>query len=684
MKTFSFANGTSFVYDETSKKLTLASLFGMTTGHNGAELSMTAAGMAVVCIDSQRLEGAKFQYECSSDSADHFQYSATDKNKTVRFDGEWCFEYTYSLVACRSKLTNTSDKAVTVRRALPRWTFSSGDYEIYSQLSRWGAENQLQRTDFNGAGLELKARDARSTAGATPFCVVKDKENGLGAAFHVIPKGNWIIRIHSDVLSNDSPNLVLEAGLADNDLFFQLAPGESIELPEVLLQEMPSGDIRDLTMPLHRYMNEKRLPDDFQLPPIVYNSWLYRFTSFTREQLTAQLHAAKKIGCEVFVVDAGWFGVDTSWGMVGDWREKPGAPFYGNMKDFADEVRAAGLKFGFWMEPERYAVGIPVREEHPEWFPEHTSRIDILQPEAEKYLYNVLAENIRKFGAEYIKLDFNADVGYDHYGMEHFQYRMKIYDIYTRLRKEFPTLVVENCGSGSLNCDLMTAQVYNHAFISDNAHPYETLRIRQGTFQRFMPGRVYNWVVMQPEPERRTRISLEDLVLTCGAATWDEAQLISLRYVMISALLGIPGFTGELAEFSPEMLDKIAAYVKFYKNYRAFFTKSAVRMLTPADNKVTDYEKYLAFQMQDHEKEDSLVFVFSNPSSHRSVRNFRLSNLSPEKKYRVEQLFAGYPMQQTMILSGEQLMKYGMPTVLIANQHVRHSAALYRVTPSAE
>ena len=336
------------------------------------------------------------------------------------------------------------------------------------------------------------------------------------------------------------------------------------------------------------------------------------------------------------------------------------------------------------MEPERYAAGIPVREEHPEWFPEYTSRIDVLQPDAEKYLYNVLAENIRKFGAEYIKLDFNADVGYDHYGMEHFQYRMKVYDIYTRLRKEFPTLVVENCGSGSLNCDLMTAQVYNHAFISDNAHPYETLRIRQGTFQRFIPGRVYNWVVMRPEPERRTRISLEDLVLTCGAATWDEAQLISLRYVMISALLGIPGFTGELAEFSPEMLDKIAAYVKFYKNYRAFFTKSAVRMLTPADNKVTDYEKYLAFQMQDHEKEDSLIFVFSNPSSHRSVRNFRLSNLSPEKKYRVEQLFAGYPMQPTMILSGEHLMKYGMPTVLIANQHVRHSAALYRVTPSAE
>ena len=86
MKTFSFANGTSFVYDESSKKLTLATLFGMTTGHNGADFSITASGMAVVCFDSARLEGPKFQYECSSDSADHFQYSATDKNNTGKIN----------------------------------------------------------------------------------------------------------------------------------------------------------------------------------------------------------------------------------------------------------------------------------------------------------------------------------------------------------------------------------------------------------------------------------------------------------------------------------------------------------------------------------------------------------------------------------------------------------------------
>lgn len=683
MKTFTFPNGTNFVYDEEKKKLTLASMFGVTMGHNGTDFSAPASGMAVIGVDSKRLEGPYLNYECSADSAS-FKYSATDKDSTVRFDGEWDFEYAFGLIACSSRLTNTSDKPVTVRRALPRWSFSSGSYEVYSQLSRWGAENQLQRTDFCGAGIELNARNARSSAGATPFCAVKDKETGMGAAFHVIPKGNWIIRIHSDVLSNDSPTLVLEAGLADNDLFFQLAPGESIELPDILVQEMPSGDIRDLSMPLHRYMNEKRLPAHLNMPPIVYNSWLYRFTSFTREQLTQQLHAAKKIGCEVFVVDAGWFGIDESWGMVGDWREKPGAPFYGNMKDFADEVRAAGLKFGFWMEPERFAQGIPVREEHPEWFPENSTRIDILQPEAEKHFYKVLADNIRKFGAEYIKLDFNADVGYDHYGMEHFQYRMKVYDVFNRLRKEFPTLVIENCGSGSLNNDLMTAQVYDHAFISDNANPYETLRIRQGTFQRFMPGRVYNWVVMRPEPERRTPVSFEDLVLACAAATWDEAQLFNLRYVMISALLGIPGFTGELAEFSPEMLDKIAAYVSFYKRYREFFVKSAVRMLTAADDSVTDYEKYLAFQMQDHEKEDSLVFVFTNPASHRAVRNFRLSNLSADKKYRVEQLFGDQTSPATVILPGSQLMKYGMPTYFAINQHIRHRAALYRVTPLSE
>ena len=676
-KTFDLPLGVRFVFDPEAKSLTLTSLCGLTCGHNGREDDYSCSGLAVICADSRRLEGRKLQYEIMESGGAVFRFAAFDPEHTVRLETRWNFEPEFSLISCRSTLINTSDAPMTIRRALPRWVFSPGDYKIHYQMNRWGAESQMQSQVLRGSDLILHGRAARSTIGSAPFCILRDRENGSGAAFHVLPRGNWTIQIHSDILSNEFPSPIVEAGLSDTDLFLTLAPGEKLELPEVLIQEVPPADLTGAAPALHRYLVRKRLPADLHQPPVVYNGWLYRFAHFTREQLSRQLAAAKEIGCEVFIVDAGWFGTDKSWGKVGDWREKEGAPFFGNMASFADEVRAAGLKFGFWMEPERWAKDIPVRAEHPEWFPDHTTRIDLTQPAAAEYFFKVLSENIRKFGAEYIKIDFNASVGCDESGTELHSYCTVLNGLLKRLRKEFPQLTIENCGSGALRCDLTTAQLYDLAFVSDNAHPYETLRIRQGTFLRFPPGRVLNWIVMRPAPERRTKVFECDQVLACASATWDEAALFDLKYVMLSGLLGIPGFSGELADLEPEIRKKIAGYVGFYKENRKLFTDSHVFLLTPPDSKVTDYENYLAFQMQADDSDESLVFVFSNGASRRAVRNFRLHGLDPAAGYRVEKLFDGEAAAETR--TGADLMRYGVRTELPENQHVRHTAGLYRI-----
>ena len=484
----------------------------------------STSGLAHICVNEQRLEGAKLQYEITESTDDTFGFAAFDPARNIRMEANWIFEKEYDLTVCRYSLRNTGNKPAMIRRALPRWVFSPGEYNIYSHTSRWGAENMMQAQTLGGADIHLHGRAARSTVGCTPFCIIRDEENMTAAAFHVLPKGNWTIDIHSVIISNESPAAVLEAGLADDDLFMTLQPGEAIDLPEIIIQDLPQGDLFKCGAPIQKYMIRKRLPEaKLHQPPVVYNGWLYRFTNFTKEQLQIQLKAAKEIGCEVFIVDAGWFGGDDGWGGVGDWREKNGAPFYGNMAAFADDVRAAGLKFGFWMEPERFAYNIPIRKEHPEWFPEHTTRIDLTQPAAAEYFRNVIIENARKFGAEYIKIDFNASVGYDDSGSELYRYYSILNEQIKLIRKELPNLFIENCGSGGLRNDLATLTLYDQAFISDNAHPFETLRIRQGLFMRSLPGRTLNWIVMRPAPERRTKISESDQVLACTAATWDES-----------------------------------------------------------------------------------------------------------------------------------------------------------------
>ena len=672
--------GTVFSFDKETKKLNLKKLFGLTCCFNGRPSDDTNSGLACICVDSMRLEMEQFEYEYEV-RENEFIFTGKDKTGTVSYTGNWKFYPEYKIITCRYSVQNLSAESVTLRRALPRIVLSPGSYDVYSQLNRWGNEGVGSFQELNGADFVLQARAGRSSVGSTPFCMIRDTETNNAFALHVVPHGNWMIRIHSEVINNEAPVAVIEAGLSDNDLFMELAPGETLELPEILLQQSPAGKVEDLSAPLQKYLLDHVMPENLIAPPIIYNTWLYRFTDFTHEQLLEQLAAAKKVGCETFIVDAGWFGATTAWWRwVGDWREQPGAPFYGNMKGFADEVRAAGLKFGFWMEPERWVEGIPIREEHPEWFPEYSTRIDLTIPEAAEYFYSVLADNIRKFGAEYIKIDFNASVGYDRSGCEMYHYVSVLHSLMKRLKAEFPKLVIENCGSGALRMDLAVLTQYDQAFISDNANPYETLRIRQGAALRYLSSRILNWIVMQPITEQRlTPVSGNDLVLAAAAATWDECASFNLNYVMLSSMIGIPGFSGDLAAFSPEMLEKIAKYVKFYKENRKLFETSVAYTLT-APGPIIDFEKFIAWQIQSRDQETSFLFVFSNTNSHRSNRNFCLKGLDADAVYKVEKLFPENEENEVLTLSGKELMEYGMEADLEDHQHIRHAAVLYKVS----
>ena len=154
-QTFDLPLGTQFVYDTGSKALTLASLSGMTCGHNSRENDFSCSGLAVLCIGNQRLEGGKLQYEITHVSDHEFHFAASDEAKTVRWESKWTFEPEFGIISCRHTLTNTSKDTQTVRRALPRWVFSPGDYEVLWQMSRWSAENQLQRQRLRGSDLLL-------------------------------------------------------------------------------------------------------------------------------------------------------------------------------------------------------------------------------------------------------------------------------------------------------------------------------------------------------------------------------------------------------------------------------------------------------------------------------------------------------------------------------------------------
>ena len=73
------------------------------------------------------------------------------------------------------------------------------------------------------------------------------------------------------------------------------------------------------------------------------------------------------MGAELFVVDDGWFGqrhgIDNG---LGDWyvnKEK----FPNGIDELIDEVKAQGLLFGIWVEPEMVNPKAELYAKHPDW-----------------------------------------------------------------------------------------------------------------------------------------------------------------------------------------------------------------------------------------------------------------------------------------------------------------------------
>jgi len=294
----------------------------------------------------------------------------------LRWESDWHWDETEALLSRRDALINDSEEPRSIRHIAMRFGLAPDRYDLWVQTSSWGHENQLQKAGFNGGRISLASQGGRTLQGGAPYLYVAQIETGLSLAFHLLPRGDWEISCDQSRHAGDAcrPFTTLELGPKAEGFDLLLQPGEAFLLPECWIEAAEGDQPEQAASALQRYALQTlfagRRSGLKPTAPIVYNTWFDAFDALEPHRLRQQLAAAIKAGCEVFVVDAGWYGNGAGgWHeQVGDWQEKTDTAFKGKMSDFADEVRAAGLGFGLWMEPERLSPFTPVFTAHPDWF----------------------------------------------------------------------------------------------------------------------------------------------------------------------------------------------------------------------------------------------------------------------------------------------------------------------------
>ena len=462
-----------------------------------------------------------------------------------------------------------------------------GPYEAFTQYSRWSNENKGEWLPLGGRGLMLTHANGRTTEGNTPFLAMRMIGAKDGIAFHVLPLGDWRIRVWSLAFNCTEPPMEVDLGISDETLAFRLKDGESWALPEVIIQNFKDFDAS--TGVLHQFLRKYLVPTMKRLP-IEYNTWLDVYSDLDVPRLRRQLEAAKELGCEVFVIDAGWFGDDPGWGGVGDWREKSDKVFFGKMSDFAEEVRKAGLGFGIWLEPERFQQGVPVVKEHPEWFvliPETKQyRIDLEQPAAYAYQKNLILGLIDKYKLAYIKTDMNAQLGIDETGACHYRYAKLFYQIMDEIRALHPEMILECCASGAMRTELEAMRHFDVFFPSDSANPFTQTDMLIGFFKRFLPGLLMRWITPRELPAGSIPYfdKSRKAVITPFEATWEEYMAVDEESLLaVNFVGGQYGFTGDIASLTPETRALFKKYIDKFKSVRDFMLKADGYCLFDAD-----------------------------------------------------------------------------------------------------
>ena len=511
------------------------------------------------------------------------------------------------------RIKNVSDNPISLSSVLSKFMFNGGEYEVYTQRSVWCGERygawQPLITEISASSDEVRAN-----AGAAPFVAIYNLQNRRGVAFHILADGKWRFRVRNFYLYGSSKlNLTVELGLDDSDLDIPLGAGESFELPNILYYEFTDKNDMD-AYKLHRYCNDvyptRRLP-------VIYNSWMSKFDNISFDILSEQLKKAKELGCEYFVIDAGWFGRPNNWfDSVGDWEEYQTASMAGRMREFADKVRACGLKFGLWFEIERAAFfSKAFRHHYKHYIVEGDyAFVNFASPDTCKYIFDILSEQIEKYGIEFIKFDFNDSLTYDPERLSFLNYFKGYRKFISDIRERFPNIYLQNCASGGLRMAMSNLEGFDSFWMSDDHSLYNQLEIFKNSLRRMPSNALEKWITVSSLSPFEPIYGGGDgeKIIMSGDAGWDHIEGVYDDYIRAASLGGPIGISCDLTKLSKTLFDSLAELIRSHKEERDFWQDSECRILS-------DTESLTVLQYNDRNFEKIKIFTFSKLSIQNSL-----------------------------------------------------------------
>jgi alpha-galactosidase len=438
-----------------------------------------------------------------------------------------------------------------------RLTFLSG---------QWAQEFQRRTVTLPAGEFRIGTNYGVPGHNYAPWLAVQDVEGDQAWGVSLAWPGSWEIDAEVDPTGMTR----VRAGRLGP---VTLRPGETLTTPQAALAYSPGG-LDGLARVWHTY--ERQLGRS-RTRPVLYNSW--EATGFSVEP-TSQLALAKvaaDVGAELFVVDDGWFvGRDADTGGLGDWTPDP-RQFPDGFGEFINEIRALGLDFGLWVEPEAVSPKSALYAEHPDWVYQVNGRphtlirnqllLNLGRDDVREHLWSMLDRLLTEYPISYLKWDMNRPAtprGPELDGAHATNYL----ELLDRIRAEHPSVLVEACAGGGGRTDLATIARSDVVWPSDNTAPLDRLSIQDGFLLAHAPHLMSSWVTDAPG--------------------FFDTRPRSLRFRFVLAMAGVLGIGADLSKWTAAQRAEARELVALYKEIRdvihtgeVYRGKDAVQYVAP-------------------------------------------------------------------------------------------------------
>ena len=366
--------------------------------------------------------------------------------------------------------------------------------------------------------------------------------------------------------------------------------------------------------------------------PVTLNVWEAVYFDHRLDKLLELVDRAAEIGVERFVLDDGWFGGrrDDTAGL-GDWWVSP-QMWPDGLEPLISAVKAKGMQFGLWVEPEMVNMDSDLARAHPEWVMQtggrlpvesrHQQVLNLAIPQAYAQVRDQLSEILRRYEIDYLKWDHNRDLvdaGSAGSGRPavHAQ-TLAAYRLMDELRAVRPGLEIEACASGGARVDLEVLQRTDRVWASDCIDALERQQIDWWTKQLIPPELVGSHIASVP-------------FHTTG-------RILGLPMRAATAVFGHLGIEWDITQAGPEELAVLKEWIDWHKQHRALLHRGRMVRLDWPDDELRVHG------MVDDSGGIFSVAMVAMPGP-MGLGLLSLPGLEPQARYRVQVVFADQIVQ---------------------------------------